>query len=54
MVKIIDFTHNPFPEHHNATLATHFFKREIPEPTVVKKNNTSDIFKSIYGSKNRK
>ena len=54
MVKIIDFTHNPFPEHHNATLATHFFKRGIPEPTVVKKNNTSDIFKSIYGSKNRK
>ena len=53
MVKVVDFTHNPFPQHHDASAATHFFKRGTPSLTK-KMDTTVEVFKSIYSRKNRK
>lgn len=52
MVKVVDFTHNPYPLHHGVTMATHYVKPGVE--LGKRKDSSVNVFKAIYGSKNRK
>lgn len=52
MVKGVDFSHNPYPAHQGMSHATHYAR---PGVKLGKRADPSvEVFKSIYGTKNRK
>jgi hypothetical protein len=49
MVKVVDFTHNPYPAYPGVSQATHYIKPGVRIDG--RSNNSVEIFKSIYGRK---